>query len=213
MRAAVALRTDAKQHSISAQNAANLVVVIFFVSVISHCAARVPPACNLDKALCSRQYAHLDASSLRRGVEFDLLTNGIGGGFSWENVMRMSHLALALGLLAGLAACGKGPQGDAGPAGPQGPKGDAGPAGPAGPPGPQGERGPPGPPSPSIRVIRSDCVSGCSVQCEDNEVLITAYCGATRNQAQFLGERGASCGPVPSASNTPLVAVCVGSPQ
>ena len=36
---------------------------------------------------------------------------------------------------------------------------------------------------------------GCSVQCQDNEVLITAYCGPTRNQAQFVGERGASCGP------------------
>src|SRR5262250_46973 len=96
------------------------------------------------------------------------------------------------------------------------PRGDAGPVGPAGlpgPPGPQGEKGPPGPPSPSIRAIRSDCVSGCSVQCQDNEVLITAYCGVTRNQAQFPSERGASCGPVPSASNTPLIAVCVGSPQ
>ena len=137
--------------------------------------------------------------------------------------MRVSHLAptlaLTLALLTGLTACSKGPQGDAGPPGPQGPKGDAGPVGPAGPPGPpgpQGENGPPGPPSPSspsIRVIRSDCVSGCSVECQNNEVLVTAYCGATRNQAQFLSERGALCGPVPSASNTPLVAVCVGSPQ
>jgi hypothetical protein len=134
--------------------------------------------------------------------------------------MRVSHLvptlALTLALLAGLTACSKGPQGDAGPAGPQGPKGDAGPVGPAGPPGPpgpQGEKGPPGSPSPSIRVIRSDCVSGCSVECQDNEVLIAPYCGATRNQAQFLSERGASCGPVPSASNTPLIAVCVGSPK
>src|ERR1700739_4775138 len=127
--------------------------------------------------------------------------------------MRVSHLALTLALLAGLAACGKGPQGDAGPPGPQGPKGDAGPVGPAGPPGPQGEKGPPGSPSPSIRVVRSDCVSGCSVQCQDNEILITAYCGATRNQAQFLSERGASCGPGPTAANAPLVAGCVGSPQ
>jgi Collagen triple helix repeat (20 copies) len=130
--------------------------------------------------------------------------------------MRVSHLALSVALLAGLAACSKGPQGDQGPPGPQGPKGDVGQAGPPGPPGPsgpQGEKGSPGPPSPSIRVIRSDCVSGCSVQCQDNEILVTAYCGATRNQAQFLSERGASCGPVPNAANTPLVAVCVGSPQ
>ena len=128
--------------------------------------------------------------------------------------MRVTHLALAAVLLVGLTACGKGPQGDPGPAGPAGLKGDAGPAGPAGPPGspgPQGERGPPGPPSPSIRVIRSDCVASCSVQCEYNEVLVAAYCGATRNQAQSLSERGASCSPEPNPS--PLVAVCVGSPQ
>jgi hypothetical protein len=125
--------------------------------------------------------------------------------------MRVSHLGLVVALLAGLAACGKGPQG---PPGPQGPKGDVGPAGPPGPPGPlvhRGEKGPPGPSSPSI--IRSDCVSGCSVQCQDNEILVTAYCGATRNRAQFLSERGASRGPVPSPANTPLVAICVGSPQ
>jgi hypothetical protein len=129
--------------------------------------------------------------------------------------MRLSHLAMALVLFASLAACGKGPQGEQGPPGPQGAKGEPGPAGPPGPPGPpgpQGEKGPAGPPSPSIRVIRSDCVAGCSVQCQDNEILVAAYCGATRNQAQFLGERGASCGPVQSASNTPLVAICVGSP-
>lgn len=140
---------------------------------------------------------------------------------TWETLkMRAAHLAVTMALLLAvsgtLAACGKGPQGDPGPAGPQGPKGDTGPAGPAGPPGPAGAAGPQGqagPPSPSIRVVRSDCVSGCTVQCQDNEVLVTAYCGPTRNQAQYLGERGASCGPAGSASNTPLVAVCVGSPQ
>lgn len=134
--------------------------------------------------------------------------------------MRAAHLTLAVALLVGvsgsLAGCGKGPQGDAGPAGPQGPKGDAGPAGPIGPPGPPGPVGPQGQagaPSPSVRVVKSDCVSGCTIQCQDNEVLVTAYCGPTRNQAQFLGERGASCGPAASPSNAPLVAVCVGSPQ
>jgi hypothetical protein len=128
--------------------------------------------------------------------------------------MRGSHLSLIAALLVGLVGCGKGPQGDPGPPGPQGPKGDVGPVGPPGPPGPPGPQGERGPATgPSIRVIRSDCVSGCSVQCQDNEVLITAYCGATRDQAQFLSERAASCGPVPSASNTPLVAVCAGSPQ
>jgi hypothetical protein len=134
--------------------------------------------------------------------------------------MRAAHLALTVALLVGLsgslAGCGKGAQGDTGPAGPQGPKGDDGPAGPIGPPGPAGPQGPQGEqgaPSPSVRVVKSDCVSGCTVQCQDNEILVTAYCGPTRNQAQFLGERGASCGPAASPSNAPLVAVCVGSPQ
>lgn len=134
--------------------------------------------------------------------------------------MRAPHLAITVALLlavsGSLAGCGKGPQGDQGPAGPQGPKGDAGPAGPAGPPGPPGPAGPQGqagPPSPSIRVVKSDCVLGCTVQCQDDEVLVAAYCGPTRNQAQFLGEKGASCGPTGSAANTPLVAVCVASPK
>jgi hypothetical protein len=51
------------------------------------------------------------------------------------------------------------------------------------------------------------------VQCKDNEVLVTAYCGPTRNAAQFLGERGASCGPEASPANAPLIAVCVAAPQ
>jgi len=131
--------------------------------------------------------------------------------------MRAAHLALAVALLAGLsvglAGCGKGPQGDPGPAGPQGPKGDPGAVGPAGPAGPAGPQGQQGPPSPSVRVVKSDCVSGCTVQCQDNEVLVMAYCGPTRNPAQFLGEKGASCGPEATPANAPLVAVCVGSPQ
>ena len=81
------------------------------------------------------------------------------------------------------------------------------------PPGPVGPQGQAGPPSPSIRVVRSDCVSGLHRAVQDDEVLVTAYCGPTRNQAQFLGERGASCGPAGSLANTPLVAVCVGPPK
>jgi hypothetical protein len=131
--------------------------------------------------------------------------------------MRATHLVLAMALLAGLSACGKGPQGDTGPAGPQGPNGETGPAGPIGPPGPAGPQGPEGqqgPPSPSVRVVKSDCVSGsCTVECHDDEVLVMAYCGPTRNPAQYLAERSASCGPSNSPANAPLVAVCVASPQ
>ncbi len=134
--------------------------------------------------------------------------------------MRAAHLVLAVTLLAGLAACGKGPQGDTGPAGPQGPKGDTGPAGAMGPPGPAGPQGPQGPQDQQgaagvgVRVVRTDCTSGsCTVECHDNEVLVTAYCGPTRNAAQFLAERSASCGPTPSSPNSPLVAVCAAATQ
>src|ERR1700735_3720894 len=106
----------------------------------------------------------------------------------WENLkMRAAHLAftviLLTGIACGLGACGTGPHGDDGP------------------------------PSPSVRVVKSDCTSGCTVQCQENEILVTAYCGPTRNAAQMLGERGASCGPVASPANAPLVAVCVAAPQ
>jgi hypothetical protein len=131
--------------------------------------------------------------------------------------MRAAHFALVAALVAGasvtLAGCGRGPQGEQGPPGPQGPKGDVGPAGPAGPPGPPGPQGAAGPPGAAVRVVKSDCATGCTIQCQDNEVLVTAYCGPARNQAQFLGERGASCGPVASSANSPLVAVCIAAPQ
>jgi hypothetical protein len=110
-----------------------------------------------------------------------------------------------------LASCSQpqpGPQGPPGQAGPPGPGGERGPAGPPGPPGPQGSQGPPGPAS-AIRIVRTDCIaSTCVVECQSNEVLVTAYCGANRGAATFLTERSASCGVVPNPANSPLVGVC-----
>jgi len=130
--------------------------------------------------------------------------------------MRSGQIILVAALLAGLADCGQGPKGDPGPAGPPGPKGDtgaAGPPGPVGPPGPPGPQGEQGPPSPTVRVLRSDCLAGyCAVACGGNEVLVSAYCGPSRNPATFLGERQASCGTDASTANAPLVAICVASP-
>ena len=128
--------------------------------------------------------------------------------------MRSAHLLLVFALLSGLAGCGKGPQGDTGPAGPKGDVGPAGPAGPkgeAGPAGPAGPKGDMGPAGPSgVRIARSDCASGsCTVECRENEVLVTAYCGSSRTPALFSKERSASCGP----PDTPLVAVCVTGTQ
>ena len=86
----------------------------------------------------------------------------------------------------------KGPVGDQGPPGPKGPPGDAGP--------PSTTSG--------IRIVRSICdETSCRVQCSENEMLLTAYCGPNRNPAIIPTERAATCrSPVPA--NNPLVAVC-----
>jgi Collagen triple helix repeat (20 copies) len=130
--------------------------------------------------------------------------------------MRAGYLVLAFVVLIGLAGCGKGPKGDQGAPGPQGEKGDTGapgPSGPVGPRGPDGARGEAGAPGQGVRVMRSNCLSGdCTLHCNDNEVLVTAYCGPNRAAATFLGERSASCGVNTTTSNSPLVAVCASSP-
>ena len=131
--------------------------------------------------------------------------------------MRLGYLLLVLALGASLAGCGQGPKGDPGSAGPPGPKGDPGPVGqtgPEGPPGPPGPQGEQGPPSPTLRVIRKDCLTGgCTVTCRGDEILVTAYCGPSRNAASYVGERQATCGVEATTANSPLVAVCAQSPQ
>jgi hypothetical protein len=131
--------------------------------------------------------------------------------------MRFAHALVAVALLSALAGCGEGPKGDQGPPGPQGPKGDTGPAGPAGPlgpPGPPGPQGEKGQPSQGVRVVQSACEQGnCTIECRNNEVMVSAYCGPNRNAATFLGERSASCGVAVNAANGPLVVVCVGVTQ
>ena len=88
--------------------------------------------------------------------------------------------------------------------------GSKGPVGDQGPPGPKGPPGDAGPPSTTsgIRIVRSNCdETTCRVQCGDNEMLLTAYCGPSRNTAIIPTERAATCrSPVPA--NNPLVAVC-----
>jgi Collagen triple helix repeat (20 copies) len=131
--------------------------------------------------------------------------------------MRAGHWLLVAVLVAGLQGCSKAPKGDAGPAGPPGPAGEPGPQGPPGPVGPQGLPGPQGDqgaPSPTLRVIRNNCLGGdCTASCRGDEVLVSAYCGASRNQPTFLGERQVSCGIEANAANAPVVAFCVAAPQ
>jgi hypothetical protein len=123
-------------------------------------------------------------------------------GLSGAKHMRVFRLLMAFAVAAALAGCSKGPQGDPGPPGRQGPPG---------PPGAQGLRGSQGPPSPSVRVLRNPCLAGqCTLTCQQDEVLVSAYCGPTRNPATFLNERSVSCGVEPNPADVPLIAVCVG---
>jgi hypothetical protein len=111
--------------------------------------------------------------------------------------MLLFRIPVAFVLALGLVGCG--PQGDAGPPGSPGAKGD---------PGPPGPRGPAGSTAPSVRVMRANCdATACSAQCGDDEVLLTAYCGAARNAATFPTERSATC-KTRNAANSPLVAAC-----
>src|SRR5262245_11414807 len=103
-----------------------------------------------------------------------------------------------------------GPKGEAGlkgDAGPLGPKGEVGLKGDAGPPGPQGPAGPPGAGSP-LRVIRAGCTAAeCTVACSEDEIVLTAYCGAKREPAVFPTERSASCHRH-EPEYDPLIAAC-----
>ncbi|MBX9828161.1 MAG: hypothetical protein K2Y27_24595 [Xanthobacteraceae bacterium] len=91
-------------------------------------------------------------------------------------------------------------------AGPQG-VGPAGPPGPQGPPGPAGPRGATG--DPGIRIVRLACNAGdCTLQCEPDEVLLTAHCGVGRSQAIYPTEQSALCRSR-STARVEVVAACV----
>src|SRR5881396_3151060 len=89
--------------------------------------------------------------------------------------MPTKSLAFVIALSICLASCGEGspgPKGEAGVAGPPGEKGDRGPPGPPGPAGslPPGET--------TVRVVRINCeTAACTAACNQDEVLVTAYCG------------------------------------
>jgi len=136
--------------------------------------------------------------------------------------MRIALLTTAIVVSLSLTACGEGPpgpqgaagaKGDAGPPGPRGeaglpgPKGEAGLKGEAGPPGPQGPAGLPGAGSP-LRIIQAGCTAAeCTVACSEDEIVLTAYCGAKREPAVFPTERSASCHRH-EPQYDPLIAAC-----
>jgi hypothetical protein len=131
--------------------------------------------------------------------------------------MHVKSIAVAIALSICVAGCGEGPKGEPGAAGPAGEKGEPGPAGPPGPPGPPGPKGAEGPPGPpgaaaatsesALRVMRSDCQAAtCRGECNQDEVLIVAYCGPRRSAVVLVNERTVTC--PRGAATSPMVVVC-----
>jgi hypothetical protein len=131
--------------------------------------------------------------------------------------MRVSLLPALVGLALILTACGKpeqGPKGDAGAAGPPGPQGEQGPAGPPGPAGPAGEAAvaPAAGQGQDIHIVRAMCNgASCVAECEGDEIVISAWCGAARNPTNFPTEKSATCRGGRGPGNNPLIAVCAKS--
>src|SRR5262249_49206432 len=80
--------------------------------------------------------------------------------------------------------------------------GPAGPPGPPGPSGPQGAEGSPGPPGAAatasgesaLRVVRSNCEAAtCRGECNEDEVLIVAYCGPRRRAITLVNDTAITC--------------------
>src|SRR5205823_2054487 len=111
-----------------------------------------------------RRRARSDAAHSRRMGPFARSQNSTScRSCCRREAMHVFRLLAAIALTATVMGCGQG----------GGPKGDPGPPGP---PGPRGEPGPPGPAG-GIRVVRSNCdATNCTVQCADDEMLLTAYC-------------------------------------
>jgi hypothetical protein len=74
----------------------------------------------------------------------------------------------------------------------------------------RGERGPAGPPGdPGIRIVHQDCdMPTCTVRCADDEVMLTAHCGAERMPAVYPTERTAFCRTL-NAGRIGAVGACV----
>jgi hypothetical protein len=132
--------------------------------------------------------------------------------------MKLRIWALSGILAVSLGACGKPTQGSQGESGPPGAAGAQGEQGPAGPPGPPGPQGPPGPAGTSIaagggiHVVRATCsVASCVAECDADEIVISAWCGAARNTTNFPTEKSATCRGGRGPGNNPLIAVCVKS--
>ena len=83
-----------------------------------------------------------------------------------------------------------------------GPQGERGPAGPAGARGPAGDA--------PIRILRVDCTAGnCTAECNDDEILLSAYCSPNRSPVAYPTEHSAVCRAQIGRVKVEVVAACL----
>ena len=104
---------------------------------------------------------------------------------------------------------------DASVAPPSAEKGDKGDRGDKGEKGDKGDRGEVGPGANQLRVVQIDqkaCAKGCNVECNENEVLVSAIClrqaTATGNEGAFFSPNQARCRQASRQILVGMIAVC-----
>ena len=103
-----------------------------------------------------------------------------------------------------LFGCGEGSQG---PAGPQGAQGEKGPQGERGAQGEKGEQGPPG--ILAIRTIRDDCAKRCTLTCNDNERILSAYVVGSSRTPIITNEQSVSFNNTGIRGAGPALVLCI----
>lgn len=114
-------------------------------------------------------------------------------------VLRFFIVALMLAL----SACGENPVAYKGEKGDQGPPGPEGPAGPPGPVGPTGISGT------VIRFVEGECRQACTVACEDNERILSAYAINPGGTFIFDAENKSTFRPQRQGVSVKVVLACV----
>jgi hypothetical protein len=112
----------------------------------------------------------------------------------------MRFRALIILMMLVLTACGENPLGLKGAPGERGP---AGPVGPAGPPGAAGAAGT------AIRLVDGECVTPCTVACEDSERILTTYAINPGGTFTFESDSRATFRPQRAGAATKVVLACV----
>jgi hypothetical protein len=113
-------------------------------------------------------------------------------------------MTLVMTLIAVMLCGCEGPQG---PAGPQGPRGEAGPQGERGAQGEKGEQGPAG--NLAIRTIRDDCAKRCTLTCDDNERILSAYAVGSSRAPIVTSEQSVAFNNSGIRGAGPAVVLCI----